>query len=167
MLTQVVSGEVLYYSVSVQEFFHPLSKPANPVSIIHTQSSDDCPCVNLKVNKEYLIGGFFKDNDILSLPSNGALIEKWENVVHSRVKGLVTKVYSWQLSLISIKTLPWTLLDHYLLSYNGYVSLFVLVMICCVAMICCIANSYFWNVYVYNKYICIFMESSSKIINIA
>ena len=94
VLTQVVGSEALYYSVSVQEYFHPLSKPANPVSIIHTQSSDDCPCVKLKVNKEYLIGGYFKDNEILFLPSNGALIEKWENVVRSRVKELVIKVYS-------------------------------------------------------------------------
>lgn len=94
VLTQVVTKEALYYSVSVLEYFHPLSKSANPVSIIHTQSSDDCPCVNLKVNKEYLIAGYFKNNEILLLPSNGALIEKWEDVVHSRVKELVTKVYS-------------------------------------------------------------------------
>ena len=93
VLTQVVSRKTLYYSVSVQEYFYPSSKPANSVSIIHTQSSEDCPCVNLKVNKEYLIGGYFKDNEILSIPSNGALIEKYENIVHSRVKELIAKAY--------------------------------------------------------------------------
>lgn len=94
VLTQVASTEALYYSVKVQQFFHPSSKSANPVSIIHTQSSDDCPCVNLKVNREYLIAGYFKDNGILSLPSDGAVIERWENIDQSRVKELINKVYS-------------------------------------------------------------------------
>ena len=94
VLTQVVSYEALYYSVRVLQYFHPLSKPANPVSIIHTQSSDDCPCISLKVNKEYLIAGYFKDNGILYLPSDGALIERWETTDRSRVKELVKKVYS-------------------------------------------------------------------------
>lgn len=94
VLTQVVSSEALYYSVSVQKYFHPSSKPANPVSIIHTQSSDDCPCINLKRNREYLIAGYFKDNGVLFLPSNGALIERWGTTDQSRVKELVAKVYS-------------------------------------------------------------------------
>ena len=94
VLTKVATSEALYYSVSVLQYFHPLSKPANPVSIIHTQSSDDCPCISLKVNEEYLIAGYFKDNGILFLPSDGALIEKWETTNRSRVKELVKKVYS-------------------------------------------------------------------------
>ena len=94
VLTQAVSNEALYYSVSVLQYFYPLSKPANPVSIIHTQSSDDCPCISLKVNKEYLIAGYFKDNGILYLPSDGALIDRWETTDRSCVKELVKKVYS-------------------------------------------------------------------------
>ena len=94
VLTQVVRPEAQYYSVSVKEYFHPSSKTVSPISIIHTQSSNACPCVNLKINKEYLIAGFFKDGGILFLPSDGALIERWGNVVYSDVKELVLKVYS-------------------------------------------------------------------------
>jgi len=94
VLTQTVSPQALLnYSVNVLEYFHPLSRPANPVSTIYTQSSDDCPCVSLKVKKEYLIAGYFKDNGKLFLPSNGALIERWGSV-GSNVKELVTGVYS-------------------------------------------------------------------------
>lgn len=94
VLTQFVKPKTRYYSVIVQEYFHPLSRPANPISIIQTQSSKDCPCVNLRVTKEYLIAGYFKDSGALFLPSNGALIQRWGNVVHSNVKELVKKVYS-------------------------------------------------------------------------
>lgn len=94
VLTQVVNSQTFYYSVEVQEFLYPFSKSATPVSIIHTQSSTNCPCIHLRVNREYLIAGKFNSNGIMTLASNGAIVERWSTVNYSDAKELVKEVYS-------------------------------------------------------------------------
>jgi len=94
VLTQVINSQTFYYSVIVQEFFYPFSKSTSPVSILHTQSSAECPCIQLKVNREYLIAGNFNSNGIMTLPNVGAIVERWSTVIYSHVKKLVEEVYS-------------------------------------------------------------------------
>ncbi|XP_065916438.1 uncharacterized protein [Dysidea avara] len=94
VLTEVVNSQTFYYSVVVQEFFYPFSKSAVPISILRTQSSANCPCIQLKVNREYLITGNFNNNGIMTLPNDGAIVKRWSTVVYSHVKELVEEVYS-------------------------------------------------------------------------